>query len=69
MLDTVRKIAKPVVEFNCSDPKHRNYFHKFLTTYSWKDCPVQFALTGQYTDIPRMIQSKLVLHYLNKEFQ
>lgn len=65
----LRKALKPVVDFDVTNREHRLMFYKFISTNTWKDCPVVFSVKGQYNDCVRMITTILLQHYMKKEFE
>jgi hypothetical protein len=61
--------SRPTVNFNASDRDHRQYYMAFLQNRSWRECPVQFYLERGYGDLSSMIENKLAVHYLAREFK
>jgi len=59
---------RPWVEFDPSDPEHRQHYLTFLQHSSWRGCPVQFRLQKGYGDLSSMIENKLTAFYLGREF-
>lgn len=60
--------SRPVISFDETNPKHRNYFHAFIKTGTWGNCPVRFTAEGLNTDLVTYINQKLLNYYVNKEF-
>ena len=60
---------RPVVLFDPSNQKHREYFAEFVASGSWRNCPVQFVVEGDYGNLPWHIQRKLVAWYAEQEQQ
>jgi hypothetical protein len=65
----LRKALKPVVDFDVQNKEHRKLFHEFLSSGSWRHCPIVFSVKGQYNDCVRMISTQLLKNYLEKEFR
>jgi len=59
--------ARPWAVFDVKKAEHRLLYARFLKTRSWKNCPVQFVLDPDYSDITSMIENKLSAYYLAKE--
>ena len=60
---------KPVVEFDPSDKKHREYYYNFLVTSSWKDCPVTWHFSRSCANVKGHIDRILLEYYTSKEFK
>lgn len=61
--------SRPTVYFDAVSREHRQYYMIFLQNRSWRDCPVQFYLERGYGDLSSMIENKLAVYYLQKEFR
>jgi hypothetical protein len=60
--------GRPVVEFNPSNSKHREWFYRFMETQSWGHCPVRFYVNSEGEQIA-VIQRLLLEYYLGNEFR
>jgi len=62
---------RPAVEFDPANKEHRKWYREFLSTASWKDCPVRFTVVteGDEGNTQAIIQRQLIQHYLDKEFK
>jgi hypothetical protein len=61
--------ARPVIEFDASNPQHRKYFAAFIKRKSWGYIPIRFAVRGSRTDLVTQIERDLVDYYVYKEFK
>lgn len=61
--------SRPTVNFDATNREHRHHYMQFLQKRSWRECPVQFYLERGYGDLSSMIENKLAVHYLSKEFK
>ena len=61
--------GRPYVVFDPSDKRHRSYYHDFVRTSSWADCPVRFVVPDDQGDLVTMIQRSLVKFYVEREFR
>ena len=61
--------SRPTVNFDAGDRDHRQYYMAFLQNRSWRDSPVQFYLERGYGDLSSMIENKLAVYYLSREFK
>ena len=59
--------ARPIVIFDPSNKMHRQYFTAFMTTGSWKNCPVRFAVEEGDGMLMGQIQRKMLLWYIEQE--
>lgn len=60
---------RPFAIFDPANAEHRKYFYKFQHTLSWSDCPVQWGIDDDSTDIVHNISKKLVKFYIEAEFK
>lgn len=61
--------SRPRVQFDASNPEHREEFYKFMKTRSWGNCKYQFELKGS-SSIPFInVQSAVLDYYLTQEFE
>ena len=57
--------VNPKIKFNVSNPEHLKIYNKFLKTKRWQEgCP--FDLEWPYTNIPVMIERKIIDFYLDE---
>lgn len=61
--------SRPVIAFDVTNRKHREYYAGFLLKRSWGDCPVCFCLEQGYGDVSSMIENKLTAYYLERELK
>lgn len=59
--------TRPVVVFDPSNKLHRQYFTAFMTTGSWKNCPIRFAVEEDGGMLMGQIQRKMLLWYIEQE--
>ena len=64
----MRLQQRPWAMFDPADRTHRAYFAEFLKTSSWKNCPVQFYISDDSTDLIYFIQKSMIAYYLEQEF-
>ena len=57
----------PQVRFDKNNVEHRRHFYRFLNESKWGNSP-RFILETPFLDIPSMIQSKMLHHYMENEF-
>ena len=62
-------LQKPETVFNPFSKEHRQAYHDFLKSRSWKNSKFQFILDDDHCDLPSSINNKLIDYYVNKEFQ
>lgn len=67
-MGTLEARIRPWAIFDPANMQHREWFYEFLTTGSWRHCPVRFAPGDQAAELLGWIQRELVLHYAEKEF-
>jgi hypothetical protein len=61
---------RPYVVFDVKNKNHRKYFASFLSTGSWKHCPVQFLCDEEFSaSLPAMMRDQMVEYYAKKEFK
>jgi hypothetical protein len=61
--------SRPLVGFDPSNRKHREYFADFLKYRGWGHCPVRFICPEDAgMDLPAMIKNQLMAYYMGKEF-
>ena len=61
--------GRPFVVFDPDNKDHRKYYHQFVKTARWGNCPVRFVVTDDHGDLITMIQRSLVKHYVETEFK
>lgn len=61
--------VRPLAIFDPSNKDHRQYYHNFLATGSWKGCPYRWAILEDVGNIQGTIQIALLKHYMGKEFK
>ena len=61
--------GRPTVYFDAANRDHRQHYMAFLQNRTWRDCPVQFYLERGYGDLSSMIENKLAVYYLQREFK
>ena len=59
--------TRPVVLFDPTNKLHRQYATAFISTGSWKGCPVRFAVQDDYGNLIGHIQRELILWYSQQE--
>lgn len=64
----IKSFAKPAVEFDPTNQTHRKWFHEFLTTHTWGNCPVSFVIPSETGILHGVMQRKLLEYYTSKEF-
>lgn len=66
---TLFKAVRPLVTFDPANKEHRKFFNDYVKTGSWKNCPVNFVVDDNSTNLVSYITAKLVSYYSNKEFK
>jgi hypothetical protein len=61
--------ARPIIEFDATNPQHRKYFSEFVKKKSWGYIPIRFAVRGSRTDLVTQVERDLVDYYVYKEFK
>jgi hypothetical protein len=61
--------GRPYVVFDPENKDHRSYYHDFVTTDSWGNCPVRFVCPDDHGDLITMIQRSLINFYIQREFK
>ena len=61
--------GRPYVVFDPENKDHRSYYHDFVETASWGNCPVRFVVPEDHGDLVTMIQRSLIKFYIQKEFR
>lgn len=61
--------GRPWTVFDPANKDHRRYYHRFVQTASWGECPVRFVVPEDHGDLVTMIQRSLVAYYVNREFK
>ena len=64
----LNQYMRPAVIFDPNNKDHRAYFGEFVKTSSWKNCPVQFYISDDSTDLIYFIQKSMIAYYLEQEF-
>lgn len=59
---------RPYAIFDAKNKDHRRAYNVFLRTRSWTNCPYQFVVEEQYSDLLSNITHKLVEYYTQQEF-
>jgi hypothetical protein len=61
--------GRPLVAFDPSNKKHRQYFADFLKYRGWGRCPVRFIVPDDVGfDLPTLIKNQLLAYYMGREF-
>lgn len=60
--------GRPWTVFDPADKDHRRFYHAFVQTASWGQCPVRFVVPEDHGDLVTMIQRSLIKYYTEKEF-
>ena len=60
--------GRPWTIFDPANKDHRRYYHQFVQTHSWGECPVRFVVPEDHGDLVTMIQRNLIQYYVDKEF-
>lgn len=58
---------RPSVKFDPTNRDHRRWLGEFITTHSWRNCPVQLTVPG-YGNTVATMQELLLLYYTKQEF-
>ena len=61
--------GRPWTVFAPENKDHRRYYHNFVITSSWGECPVRFVVPEDHGDLVTMIQRSLVKYYTEREFK
>ena len=61
--------GRPWTVFDPENKEHRRFYHQFVRTASWGDCPVRFVVPEDHGDLVTMIQRSLIKFYTEKEFK
>ena len=61
--------GRPWTVFNPENKDHRRYYHSFVQTSSWGECPVRFVCPEDHGDLVTMIQRSLIKYYTEREFK
>jgi hypothetical protein len=61
--------GRPWTVFDPENKDHRRYYHQFVMTSSWGECPVRFVVPEDHGDLVTMIQRSLVKFYTEREFK
>ena len=61
--------GRPWTVFNPGNRDHRRYYHSFVQTASWSECPVRFVCPEDHGDLVTMIQRSLIKYYTEREFK
>lgn len=61
--------GRPWTVFDPANKDHRRYYHQFVLTHSWGECPVRFVVPEDHGDLITMIQRSLIAYYVNREFK
>ncbi len=61
--------VRPLAIFDPSNKDHRQYYFNFLKQGSWKGCPYRWAIPEDIGNLQGIIQTKLLEHYMGKEFK
>ena len=68
-MSTLELSGRPYVVFDPANKLHRSYYHNFVLTHSWGQCPVRFVVPEDHGDLVMMIQRSLVKFYVEREFK
>jgi hypothetical protein len=61
--------GRPWTVFDPENKDHRRFYHQFVKTASWGECPVRFVVPEDHGDLVTMIQRSLIKFYTEKEFK
>jgi hypothetical protein len=61
--------VRPVVLFDATNKKHREFFSNYLSTGSWGNCPYRFVVQDDYGNLIGHIQRELLEYYMGREFK
>jgi len=61
--------GRPYTVFDPGNRQHRSFYHQFVKTSSWGQCPVRFVVPEDHGDLITMIQRSLVKFYVEREFK
>lgn len=61
-------VGRPWVAFDAKNKQHRRWFAEFQRNKTWGRCPVRFIIPDDAGDLLTMIQTRMIEHYVNKEF-
>lgn len=60
--------GRPWIVFDPSNRQHRTYYHEFVRSGTWGQCPVRFVVADDQGDLVTMIQRSLIKYYVEREF-
>lgn len=63
----VKIMHKQQVEFDPTNPKHREHYYNFIVNNTWSGCPYQFKSEGIGIDKGN-IDDMIIQYYLSREF-
>jgi hypothetical protein len=61
-------VLRPAVSFDPSNTHHRECYYQFVKTGTWGRCAVRFNVDDMFSDLPSMIERRLVEFYVSQEF-
>ena len=59
---------RPVQIFDAANAEHRDLYHKFTKTKSWKLCPYQWVIDDDSMDVVHNMSKKMLKYYTDQEF-
>ncbi len=59
--------VRPIVLFDAGNKLHRQWATRFITTGTWGDCPVRFAVEDDHGNLIGHIQRELIMWYAAQE--
>lgn len=60
--------GRPWIVFDPSNRQHRKYYHEFVKSGTWGQCPFRFVVADDQGDLVTMIQRSLIKYYVGREF-
>ena len=60
---------RPLVSFDVSNAEHRKWYAEFVKYRTWGRCPVRFLAESLDQDLVTYIERKMLVYYVNKEFE
>lgn len=62
--------ARPIIEFDEKNPKHREEYYRYTQLKTWGHNPVRFmSADGLATNLVSHVSAKMLDYYVNKEFK
>lgn len=63
-----RSHLRPWASFDPDNKEHRKHYYNFVKQGSWKDCPYQWLIDDESSDVVHYIQRVMSEYYIVKEF-